>query len=240
MDYMCESVRGLSSRRLRLKIALGRSHLAVIRDDAHSEIESHVYQEEGVWEDVEALPRQPTVAVQEGNLHGDPNQVQECDGHHAHDVVTPAGRHTTGVLTGRQFVLGHCAERLTAWSLRSLLSQADLWALHGRWNRNCTSASWGAQFLSSYNSDPNWYTVSLFWHHMLDLHANGSEAAWIVHAMWSAEHIPQTGHVILCLWHFKHGININIYIHMHSCMYLHTFFFNYMYFLAICLKDFNT
>lgn len=88
---MCESAVGLAPRRLRLKRALGRSHLAVLCDDAHSEVERHVYQEEGVGEDVEALPRQPTVAVQEGDLHGDPNQVEECDGHHAHDVVAPAG-----------------------------------------------------------------------------------------------------------------------------------------------------
>ena len=73
------------------KIEYSHSHLAVLCYDAHSEIQSHIYQEQRVWKHVKSLPSQPAVAVQKRYLHGDPNQVQKCDSHHAHDVVTPTG-----------------------------------------------------------------------------------------------------------------------------------------------------
>ena len=64
-------------------------YLAVLGYDAHPEVQRHVDEEQRVGEDVEALPAQAVHPVQEGDLHGDANQVQERDGHHAHDVVAP-------------------------------------------------------------------------------------------------------------------------------------------------------
>ena len=73
--------------------------LAVLRDDAHAEVERHVDEEQRVGEDVEALPAQAVHPVQEGDLHGDADQVEERDGHHAHDVVTP------GQVTTRSYLI---------------------------------------------------------------------------------------------------------------------------------------
>lgn len=67
------------------------SHLAVLGYDTHAEVQGHVDQEQRVRKHVEPLPGQPAVPVQEGDLHWDPDEVEERDGHHAHDVVTPAG-----------------------------------------------------------------------------------------------------------------------------------------------------
>lgn len=94
VDCMSPSVRGLSLRPdcvWKVEWVATLSHLGVLRYDAHPEVQDHVHQKQRVREHVEALPRQPAVAVQEGDLHGNPDQVQEGDGHHDHDVVTPAG-----------------------------------------------------------------------------------------------------------------------------------------------------
>lgn len=189
LDYMCESARGIIVSQIASEnSAWGRSHLAVLCDDAHSEVEGHVYQEEGVWEDVEALPRQPAVAVQEGDLHGDPDQVEEGDGHHAHDVVTPAGsaRRDGSVDWGDFiFVWGHCRGEtwLTARSLCSLAAAAATesgWFMSSAPSETVTAhlLCWGLNFSARITLiliD----TVPLFRHRVLNLHANDSKAAWI-------------------------------------------------------------
>lgn len=95
MDCMCSSARRLHSSRLCLNAEYSHSHLAVLGYDAHSEIQSHVDQEECVWKHVKPFPCQAAGSVHEGYLHGNANQVEERDGHHAHDVVTPAGKDHT-------------------------------------------------------------------------------------------------------------------------------------------------
>ena len=75
-------------------------YLAVLGYDAHAEVQRHVDEEQRVGEHVEAFPAEAVHPVQEGDLHGNADQVEEGDGHHAHDVVAPGHKHPRASLHG--------------------------------------------------------------------------------------------------------------------------------------------
>lgn len=74
-------------------------YLTVISNDTRPKVQGDVNQEERVREHVEPLPAHAALAVQESNLHGDPDQVQKGNSHHAHDIITPNGGVSTHIGT---------------------------------------------------------------------------------------------------------------------------------------------